>query len=141
MINHKIRANRLQRLHDVVKAHVDAKGTPVKLNGVERSFNMGEWDCGTSACALGSYALTPYGKRYWKWNIASVVNEVSRECRLKHHSLRLPDNDNLPVIHEAAFHFGITWKEADFLFMALHSSPDEVLRRIKKVQVRYEAAA
>lgn len=56
----------IQRLEDLrqvitlfAKAEYNAR---VKLNGIERRWDMTIWDCGTSACALGSYALSDIGK-------------------------------------------------------------------------------
>ena len=54
----------MQELRKIVQRHVDTGGIDTPLNGVSRDFNMNLWECRTSACALGSYVLSDYGKQF-----------------------------------------------------------------------------
>lgn len=100
-MNNRTRLNRLYRLRAVVELHKGQRGKPVKLNGTERTFDMWNWDCGTGACALGSYALTPYGQRHFKWDGSTPLLRGA----------------TLSETDAAAAHFGISDGEAEFLFM------------------------
>lgn len=100
-MNNRTRLSRLRRLRAVVELHKGSHGSKVQLNGVRRSFNMHWWDCGTSACALGSYALTPYGRRHF---------ELSGNWIEHRESGRSGDMGG-------AYHFGLSEEEADYLFI------------------------
>lgn len=144
MITYKTRMSRLQRLDDVLQLHRESKGKSTKLNGCYRDFNMGEWDCTTSACAFGSYALTPYGKRHFH----VAYRQTS--------SLLSPDFEGIIVhkpstetgIDAAVEHFGISEDEAEWLFMPYtykaHDrtgraiSPYSVQRRVRSLMKKYE---
>lgn len=122
-MDNRTRLNRLKRLRGVVELHKGKRGKPVKLNGISRSWNMMNWDCGTSACALGNYALTPYGKRHFGWPTAGGIVEKTTQ---------------LDASRGAAAHFGIRHREAVYLFEDnTDAPPSEIIRRIDVIINRY----
>lgn len=97
------RIYRLRMLRATVAKFVGARGKSVQLDGVARSWNMHWWDCDTSACALGSYALTPFGRKFFR------IDE--------HYDLVLVDDPDEPNIRAASKHFHISEEESRRLFM------------------------
>lgn len=75
------RWERLRQLRDVVNRHVGKKGRPVKLGEHSRRWDMYVWECGSSACALGSFALSEYGRSHWKVAVGRL--SADHEPRLK----------------------------------------------------------
>lgn len=132
-MKNQTRLDRLYRLRSVVELHKGKRGKPVKLNGVERKWNMHKWDCGTSACALGSYALTPYGRRHFK----------VRDNGITHRETGEPDQIG------GAEHFGISDEEGEWIFMppeylspdvydVMPIAPTKVIAHIDKIIRKYE---
>jgi len=105
-ITNKTRLDRLKRLRDIVELHKGQRGKPVQLNGVSRSWDMYEWGCDTSACALGSYILTPYGRKYF------VFDDLGEPV--------LKDDSREGPIGSASKHFDLTEDEVEWLFMPRH---------------------
>lgn len=133
-MDNRTRLKRLYRLRGVVELHKGQRYRPVKLNGDRRSWNMHHWDCGSSACALGSYALTPYGKRYFYFDGQTPVNlETGAEAD-----------------DAGADHFGLSPDESRYLFFPEFYQdaddamdvrpipPSQVIRHIETVIRRYE---
>ena len=124
-ISNKTRLNRLRRLYETVGLHVGQRGKPVKLNGEHRGWDMNQWECGSSACALGCYALTPYGKRYFTILGVKADEEAKNGMDydgppapfLKTHIKNMVSFSDVETIPGAAKHFGITHDEAEWLFM------------------------
>lgn len=96
------RIYRLRMLRATVAKFVGARGKSVQLDGVARSWNMHWWNCGTSACALGSYALTPFGRKFF---------------RVEGQDIKLLDDRDKEDTEAAADHFHISEEEARHLFM------------------------
>lgn len=129
-MDNRTRLKRLYRLRGVVELHKGQRYRPVKLNGERRAWNMLNWDCGSSACALGSYALTPYGKHFF------------------HFEGPVPINSETDAEEEqaGADHFGISKDEAWYLFIpdayvediGVRVPPSQVIRHIETVIRRYE---
>lgn len=64
-VSTRLRRKRLMLLREIVERFKHAKtNSYVTLDGQSRRWNMMHWECGTKACALGNYALTPYGRRH-----------------------------------------------------------------------------
>lgn len=131
-MKNQTRLDRLHRLRNVVGLHKGQRGKPVQLNGGAWRWNMHFWKCRTRACALGSYALTPYGSRHFKW-----------------------DTDSNPVLRgtkevgalAGAEHFGISHQEAKELFIppaygveddVTPISPSAVIKHIDRIIKKYE---
>lgn len=136
MISNELRIQRLEYLREIMRGHAKADGEPLKLNGISAKFNLTFWyhldSCETQACALGSYALSPYGKRYWKWQSDGYVEYP---C-LKRTRLKAPDSHSA-VYHHAAIHFGLPSYLARYIFdpdtYYKSRTPDSVIERIDKV--------
>lgn len=141
----KKRLERLYRLRDVVSLHIGKKSRKVKLDGSWRAWDMDSWDCGTSACAFGCYALTPYGRRHFNRKVCSgevvaISLKLPKNVRLEHpHGIALSNT----VV--AAVHFGITEGEAGWLFLPTEYNsfftkipPSQVRKRIDALIKKYQ---
>jgi hypothetical protein len=137
MMKNSTRIERLNKLIEVVQLHVGKRGKPVQLNGVSRKWNMDTWDCGTSACALGSAALTPWFRRR-----GLTIKDYTPSCK----------GEN--GLFAAVNFFGISYTEADSIFSPSHYRfysyrghelvideikvpPTKVIKHIKEVIERY----
>lgn len=125
------RLERLNRLLDVALIHQEHKGIDTPLNGVSRHFNMNRWDCGTSACLMGSYALTEYGKRFFRWDDNTAFREPY-----------LIEDSSEDVCEDAAEHFGIERQDACRLFDPVYYEgpiePHHAAARVREIIAKYE---
>lgn len=136
---------RLRNLLEVVRWHQQAKGEPVKLNGVTRCWNMQNWDCETAACAFGSYALSVYGQEFFEPRLIyrSVFGTGLTLHDFQPRGFDPSKEEPRATCVVAVEHFGITLDEAEWLFNPgdYHTPsdipPHKVIRRIKAVMRRY----
>lgn len=132
-MDNELRLERLRKLRAVVNKHARAHGRAVRLDGVTKGWDMQVWCCNTSACALGSYALTPEGRKYFR-----MIDVNGRDI-----DLRGPQGGN--AIAAAARHFGISESNAYRLFIPgaypdPHDiTPKQVLKRIDELIDKYSA--
>ncbi|MFN3785201.1 MAG: hypothetical protein ACK4RS_00020 [Thiothrix sp.] len=162
---------RLFCLANVMQWHHSARSSfeptglvrPVILNDpiigppVIRQFSMDFWDTGTAACCLGSYALSIYGHGHFIMSDAVPHDqETPRFDRANDpHACGFVPMSRFPVlacdwtkwtIDAAAFHFGITSAEANYLFNSdsyyatgtRKIMPEDCLERIERVRQAYE---
>jgi len=135
-MKNSMRLERLNKLIEVVSLHVGKRGKPVKLNGVERKWDMTRWDCGTATCALGSAALHPWFKRRG----LKMRNDI-----LLYIPVYVDTSGNYHSGYDAGMKFfGITVSESHWLFWSstydkINITPTDVVRRIKRLIRDYES--
>ena len=113
--------DRLINLFTVVMWHhttqLEDKNAPTKLNGISRYFNMDKWDCGTSACAYGSYAQSKLVDRE-HFVFRRMYSRTNHSDKSVYYIGTVEDDQDLglSVMESAATHFGITCEESEWLF-------------------------
>lgn len=99
---------RLTALRGILNMHERAikARKACKLNGVSRKWDMGTWDCGSAACALGSAGLNPWFKE------RGLVTDISEGAVF----LRFPNGELTEGCEAGEEFFGITFEESESLF-------------------------
>lgn len=90
---------------------------PTRLNGEVRYFNMNTWDCGTSACAYGSYAqskLVDHNHFVFRNFGHSITGIYTVEDKM----------GSITTYESAANHFNISLDESCWLFEPIRYMPD-----------------